>query len=64
MLEPNVAVVVVVTNIIIIFKHGGLMKQLFQLYLLGMRLVIATEACSAELAIYHLKSNAHSWNNN
>ena len=62
-LEPNVAAVVVVTNIIIIFKHGGLMKQLFHLHLLDMRLVIATKACSAELAIYHLISNAHSWNN-
>ena len=41
----------------------NLIKQLFHSHLLDMRLVIANEARSTELAIYHLISNAHSWNN-
>ena len=40
-----------------------LIKQLFHLRLLDMRLVIANEARRASLAIYHLISNARSWNN-
>ena len=42
----------------------NLIKQLIHLCLLDMRLVTANKACSAELAIYHLISNVHSWNNN
>ena len=41
----------------------NLIKQLFHSRLLVMRLVIANEARSAELAIYRLISNARSWNN-
>ena len=40
-----------------------LVKQLFHLHLLDMRLVIANSALRASLAIYHLISNARSWNN-
>jgi len=40
-----------------------LIKQLFHLHLLDMRLVIANSALRASLAIYHLISNARSWNN-
>ena len=41
----------------------NLIKQLFHSRLLDMRLVIANEALRASLAIYHLISNARSWNN-
>ena len=41
----------------------SLIKQLFHLRLLDMRLVIANSALRASLAIYHLISNARSWNN-
>ena len=41
----------------------NLMKQLFHSRLLDMRLVIANWAVRASLAIYHLISNARSWNN-
>ena len=41
----------------------NLIKQLFHSRLLDMRLVIANSALSASLAIYHLISNARSWNN-
>ena len=41
----------------------NLMKQLFHSRLLDMRLVIAKSAPRASLAIYHLISNARSWNN-
>ena len=40
-----------------------LIKQLFHLHLLDMRLVIANSALRTSLAIYHLISNARSWNN-
>ena len=39
-----------------------LIKQLFHLRLLDMRLVIANSALQASLAIYHLISNVRSWN--
>ena len=42
---------------------SNLMKQLFHSHLLDMRLVIANSALRASLAICHLISNAHSWNN-
>ena len=42
----------------------NLIKQLFHSRLLDMRLVIANSALHASLAIYHLISNACSWNNN
>ena len=41
----------------------NLIKQLFHSRLLDIRLVIANSALRASLAIYHLISNAHSWNN-
>ena len=41
----------------------NLIKQLFHSRLLDMRLVIANWALRALLAIYHLISNARSWNN-
>ena len=41
----------------------NLIKQLFHSRLLDMRLVIANSALRASLAIYHLVSNARSWNN-
>ena len=41
----------------------NLINQLFHSRLLDMRLVIANSALSASLAIYHLISNARSWNN-
>ena len=41
----------------------SLIKQLFHLCFLDMRLVIANPALRASLAIYHLISNARSWNN-
>ena len=40
-----------------------LIKHLFHSRLLDMRLVIANSALRASLAIYHLISNASSWNN-
>ena len=40
-----------------------LIKQVFHSHLLNMRLVIANSALWASLAIYHLISNARSWNN-
>ena len=40
-----------------------LIKQLFHSRLLDTRLVIANSALRASLAIYHLISNARSWNN-
>ena len=39
-----------------------LIKQLLHSSLLGMRFVIANSALRASLAIYHLMSNARSWN--
>ena len=41
----------------------NLIQQLFHSRLLDMRLVIANSALRASLAIYHLISNARSWNN-
>ena len=41
----------------------NLIKQLFHSRLLDMELVIANSALRASLAIYHLISNARSWNN-
>ena len=41
----------------------NLIKQLFHSRFLDMRLVIANSALPASLAIYHLISNARSWNN-
>ena len=41
----------------------NLTKQLFHSRLLDMRLVIANSALRASLAIYHLISNARSWDN-
>ena len=41
----------------------NLIKQLFYSSLLDMRLVIANSAPRASLTIYHLISNARSWNN-
>ena len=41
----------------------NLIKQLFHSRLLDMRLVIANSELRASLAIYHLISNARSWNN-
>ena len=41
----------------------NLIEQLFHSRLLDMRLVIANSALRASLAIYHLISNARSWNN-
>ena len=41
----------------------NLIKQLFHSRLLDMRLVIVNAALRAMLAIYHLISNARSWNN-
>ena len=38
-------------------------KQLFHSRMLDMRLIIASSALRASLAIYHLISNARSWNN-
>ena len=40
----------------------NLIKQLFHSRLLDMRLVIAISALRVSLAIYHVMSNAHSWN--
>ena len=50
----------VVTNF---WRLINLIKQLFHSRLLDMRLVIANWALRASLAIYHLISNARSWNN-
>ena len=41
----------------------NLIKQLFHPRLLDMTMVIANSAIRASLAIYHLISNARSWNN-
>ena len=38
-------------------------KTIIILELVGYEMIIANEARSAELAIYHLISNARSWNN-
>ena len=40
-----------------------LIKQIIPLALVGYEIIIANEARSASLAIYHLISNARSWNN-
>ena len=40
-----------------------LIKQILHSHLLDMRLVIVNSALQASLAIYHLISNARSWNN-
>ena len=48
----------------VLLYFGGIFnKQLFHSRLLDMRLVIANSALRASLAIYHLISNARSWNN-
>ena len=47
----------------IVWSLRNLIKQLFHSHLLDMRLVIANSALCASSAIYHLISNAHSWNN-
>ena len=38
-------------------------KTIISVALVGYEMIIANEARSAELAIYHLISNAPSWNN-
>ena len=45
------------------FKEFNKTIILLHSRLLDMRLVIANSALRASLAIYHLISNAHSWNN-
>ena len=45
-----------------LLEFKDLVKQLFHSRLLDMRVVIANEARTASLAIYHLISNARSWN--
>ena len=45
------------------WRIRNLIKQLFHSRLLDMRQVIANSALRASLAIYHLISNARSWNN-
>ena len=47
----------------LVLKELILIKQLFHLRSLDMRLVIANSALGASLAIYHLISNVCSWNN-
>ena len=50
---------IVGSNIAILL--GVFNKTVIQLALVGYEIVIANEARSAELAIYHLISNARSW---
>ena len=45
-----------------IFGFKEFNKTIIPFTLVGYKMVIANEARSAELAIYHLISNAHSWN--
>ena len=45
------------------YLWGVFNKTIIQLVLVGYEMIIANEACSAELAIYHLISNVHLWNN-
>ena len=45
------------------YEYGSGIKQLFHSRLLDMRLFIANSALRASLVIYHLISNARSWNN-
>ena len=45
------------------WSSRNLIKQSFHSRLLDMRLVIANSALRASLAVYHLISNARSWNN-
>ena len=42
---------------------GVFNKTIIPLALVGCEMIIANQARSTELAIYHLTSNAHSWNN-
>ena len=42
---------------------GVFIKTIIPLALVGYEMIIANEAHNAELAIYHLISNARSWNN-
>ena len=42
---------------------GVFNKTVIPLALVAYEMIIDNEARSAELAIYHLISNAHSWNN-
>ena len=46
-----------------LWRLRNLIKQLFHSRLSDMRLVIANSALRASVAIYHLISNARSWNN-
>ena len=48
---------------LIFLEFNNLIKQLIYSGLLDMRLVIANLALRASLVIYHLISNARSWNN-
>ena len=47
----------------LLWRLRNLIKQLFHSRLLDMRLAIANLALRASVAIYHLISNARSWNN-
>ena len=42
---------------------GVFNKTIIPLALVGYEMIIANSALRASLAIYHLISNAHSWNN-
>ena len=42
---------------------GVFNKTIIPLTLVGYEMIIANKACNAELAIYHLISNVHSWSN-
>ena len=42
---------------------GVFSKTIIPLVLVGYEMIIANKACNAELAIYHLISNVHSWSN-
>ena len=46
-----------------LYFWGIFNKTIIPLALVGYEMIIANEAHSAELAIYHLMSNARLWNN-
>ena len=51
------------SNSVIVLPDSVFNKTIIPLALVGCEMIIANQARSTELAIYHLTSNAHSWNN-
>ena len=48
---------------LLLLSQGGLFTAVSEVALVGYEMIIANSALRASLAIYHLISNARSWNN-